>query len=218
MVAVNQSGGGRVGNRWGGDGVLAWAVLSLVDEVGLERVTVEAIAGRMDRSRATLFREYGSLGAMLAVAYDEQVRRFAALVSGLHVGSPREQVVDVFERLRAALRTREGVAFRAVRATIATRSDPDDFRRREVEGLDAVRSWLGSLIDHAPERPGLVTALTAAFWSLCLGCAPDPGPSTQAELDLACDLLSPFLAHVADQPPPDDTPDLVDLTALGDLL
>lgn len=205
-----------MGGRWESEGALAWAVFSVVGDVGLERTTVEGIAARLDCSRATAYRRYGHLEGMLAAAYREQLRRFGAQVAGLHVGTPRDQVLDVFARLRAMLRTSEGQGFRAVRTFLAARADLEDFRRREIEGLGVVRRWLSNLIDHAPDRPELVTELTAVFWSLCLGRALDPGPTGEHELHLAWAVLAPFVR--AERPPADALPSLDDLTALGDLL
>lgn len=209
-----------MGGWWGGDGPLAWAVLTTVAEVGLERATVEAIAGRLDRSRASLHRVHGTLGVMLETAYWWQVEHLGGEAEGLQVGTPRQQVEDLFERVRGGLRTKEGVGLRAVRRAIAARSDLEDFRRREVEVLGAVRGWLGTLVDPATSRQPVVDELTALFWSLCIGRGSpgrDPGPVTEAELALAWELIGPFVEVGFSAGAPVSLDD-VTITALGEPL
>lgn len=209
-----------MGGWWGSGGTLAWAVLTTVAEVGLERATVEAIAGRLDRSRASLHRVHGTLGAMLEAAYWWQVEHLGGEAAGLQVGTPRQQVEDLFERLRGGLRTKEGIGLRALRRTISARGDLEDFRRREVEALGAVRQWLGLLVDPATSRQPLVIELTALFWSLCLGRGSpgrDPGPATEGELGLAWALIEPFVERGFSASAPVSLDD-VTITALAEPL
>lgn len=192
------------------------AVLDVLRAVGPERATLEAVGARLGRSRTSMYREYGTLPVLLEEAHDAAVSWISRGLGLIHVGEPRAQVEDVFAELRAFARTPRGQAFRALRSRVAALGDLEDFRRREAEGLAAVRHWLHTLVDRPRSRPDLVTELTATLWSLALGRgARDPGPPSEAELDLAWQLLSPHLEP--ELVPADPEPDL-DATCLGPLL
>lgn len=195
---------------------LTEAALDVLCEAGPERATLEAVGARLGRSRTSMYREYGTLAVLLEEAHVGAVHWLSRGFGLIRVGTPRAQLEDVFTELRAFGRTPRGQAFRALRSRVAALGDLEDFRRREAEGLVAVRHWLHTLVDRPRSRPDLVTELTATLWSLALGRgADDPGPPTETELDLAWQLLAPHLEPelVSADPEPDLEP-----TCLGPLL
>lgn len=197
-------------------GTLMEAALEVLREVGPERATLEAVGVRLGRSRTAMYREYGSMAVLLKEAHVAAVRWVSYRLGLIQLGSPRGQLEDVFAELRAFSRTPRGQAFRALRSRVASLSELEDFRRHEAEGLAAVRHWLHTLIDRTYSRPDLVTELTGIVWSLALGRGVhDPGPPTEAELDLAWQLLSPHLEP--ELIPAEPEPDL-EATCLGPLL
>lgn len=196
---------------------LATAVLDAVDEVGVDRMTLEAAGSRLGRSRSSMYREYETLAVLLKKAHSAAMDWVSHGFGRMRVGTPRTQVEDVFAELRAFARTPRGQALRALRSRVASLGDLEDFRRCEAEGLVSVRQWLETLVDHSHSRPDLVTALTATLWSHALGYGPwDPGPPTPAELELTWQLLSAHFA-ATELPHPPIEPNL-DLTCLGELL
>lgn len=193
------------------------ATLDVLGEVGLERMTLEAVGERLGRSRASMYREHGTLAVLLGRVHEVGLRWLSRGFGLVRVGSPRAQLEAVFAELRAFARTPRGQAFRALRARVASLRDLEDFRRREAEGLVAVRQWLETLVDHSRSRPDLVTELTAVLWSRALGPGPwDPGPPTADELELTWQLLAPHFS-VTELPREPIEPDF-ELTGLSPLL
>ncbi|GMU63647.1 MAG: hypothetical protein AMXMBFR34_54100 [Myxococcaceae bacterium] len=198
-----------------------WAVLTAVAERGLGELTVDVVAERLGRSRASVYRDLGDREALLVLAHRCAVQDLSNGFGRVRPGPPRMQLEEVFTELRTALSGREGRAFRQVRSAVVGRGDLEEFRRREVEELVALRRWVETLMDplHAREE-GVVEELTAQLWSLCLGRPPPRGelePVKKAELDLVFHLLSPFIA-TEEQVLRAEFDGLGEVTLLGDLL
>lgn len=193
------------------------ATLDVLDEVGIERATLELVGARLGRSRTAMYREFGTLSVLLARAHEVALQWVGDGFGRIRVGTPRMQVEDVFAELRGFARTPRGQALRALRSRVASLGDLEDFRRREAEGLVTVRQWLESLVDRPHSRPDLVTDLAATLWAHVLGHgARDPGPPTTAELERTWQLLSAHFA--ATEPPRAPAEPELHPTFLGELL
>ena len=195
----------------------ASAMLDVISEAGVDRVTLERAGGRLGLSRSSMYREYETLSVLLVRAHEAALEWVSHGFGRIRVGTPRMQVEDVFAELRAFARTPRGQALRALRSRVASLGDLEDFRRREAEGLVTVRQWLETLVDRPHSRPDLVTDLTATLWAHVLGHgARDPGPPTTAELERTWQLLSAHFAVTEAPRAPVDAE--LHLACLGELL
>jgi AcrR family transcriptional regulator len=139
------------------------ALVECVAERGIHRVTIDHVARRMGRSRASLYRYYGDWLGVVAFGYGNLLElldaRFPTLDSGRTV---------VFERwwslTQQFLGSSTGLAVLALRPFAASNRGLHQLERDEIDRMPAFKSWVKS------------ATVARVLWALALaGCDPTLG-------------------------------------------
>jgi AcrR family transcriptional regulator len=136
--------------------------LDCISRDGIDAVNIDAVAAQLRRSRAHLYRRFGSWQGLLRHAHREVAGTFDSYVP-LFEHDPRRSFDEWWGMLSALLRSPNGQAFRALRGRVAGDGGCEALVLDELNRMPAFVGWFAK---HSGEQEGPMCALQA--WTLLL--------------------------------------------------